>query len=474
MFMQQFFIKGLAHLSYLVGGKSTCAIVDPSRDIQIYLDAADKMSLTITHILQTHLHADFVSGHMDLAAKTGARIYVPKSAKCRFPHVAVSEGDAFDIEDMTFHVLETPGHTPEHISYVVTDYSRGSDPVAVFTGDTLFVGDVGRPDLFPGIAQKLASRLFHSLHDKILKLPPFCEVYTAHGAGSLCGRAMGAKRITTIGYEKKYNKALQIRKEKAFIESLTTNMPAAPDHFSRCSAINRDGPARVSKMPRIAAMDPETFHKAASRKNSIILDIRPYESFGGMHVPGSFHIDFGGNFSTFAGWILPPDRSILLVVESAAQADEAAVLLRRVGLDTIPGFLEGGMFAWAKAGLPVAHVCQVAAPELNKMLRKGAAVTILDVRAPGEYKFFHIEGAVNIPVHDLRMRHGEINKDAPVVVTCASGHRSSLAASLLLQRGFQNVWNLSGGMTGFAAAGFAPVCPMCVAPHGPGAPEKGK
>jgi len=225
MFVQQFFVKGLAHSSYLLGGSATCAIVDPRRDIDIYLEAAKDMGMKITHILETHLHADFISGHLDLAEATGAVIYAPKSARCQFRHKAVAEGDAFKIENMHIQVVETPGHTPEHISYIVTDTSRGSEPAAAFCGDTLFVGDVGRPDLFPGKAKDLAHKLYNSLHDKLMKLPDFCDVYPAHGAGSLCGRAMGAKRTSTIGYERKYNSALQIADRDAFIESLTTHMP---------------------------------------------------------------------------------------------------------------------------------------------------------------------------------------------------------------------------------------------------------
>src|SRR4030042_1546821 len=204
MFVQQFFVKGLAHSSYLLGGTNNCAIVDPRRDIDIYLQAAKDMGMKITHILETHLHADFVSGHMDLAEKTGAAIYAPKPARCSFKHTAVGEGDTFEIEYISIKVIETPGHTPEHISYIVTDKARGAEPVCVFCGDTLFVGDVGRPDLVPGRAKELASKLYDNLHTKLLKLPDFCEVYPAHGAGSLCGRAMSAKRTSTIGYERKY------------------------------------------------------------------------------------------------------------------------------------------------------------------------------------------------------------------------------------------------------------------------------
>jgi hydroxyacylglutathione hydrolase len=467
MIVHQFFVKGLAHSSYVLGGTKTCAVVDPQRDVQIYLDAAKSLGMTITHILETHLHADFISGHLDLAEKTGAQIFAPKAGKCAFDHVGLAEGDSVEIEDMVLGVLETRGHTPEHISYVVTDKARGQEPVAVFCGDTLFVGDVGRPDLFPGMAEELASSLFHNLHEKLLKLPDFCEVYPAHGAGSLCGRAMGAKRTSTIGYEKKYNGALQIRDRNEFIRSLTTNMPPAPDHFSRCSAINGKGPTLVRNLPVLEELAPEAFNEKVKGGNTIVLDVRSYDSFGGQHIPGSYHIDFGGNFATFAGWLLPPDASILLVTGDIVQPEEVAVWLRRVGLDQVVGYLGGGMFAWTTAGLPTGHVVQLSVEELHRMSTGEREMILVDVRAPREFEGFHIQGALNIPAPDLRTRYQELDPDVPTALVCSTGHRSSLGTSILKQHGFKNVFNIAGGMTGYSAAGYGPECPMCVAPHGP-------
>ena len=467
MFIQQFFVKGIAHSSYLLGGTHTCAIIDPRRDVQIYIDAAKQMEMTITHILETHLHADFISGHLELAEMTGAAVYAPLAGKCSFTHIGVSEGDTFDIEDMTLRVLETPGHTPEHVSYVVTDRARGADPAAVFCGDTLFVGDVGRPDLFPGIAGELASKLYDSLHKKLLKLPIYCEVYPAHGAGSLCGRAMGAKRTTTVGYEEKYNGALRIKDKKAFITSLTTNMPPAPDHFSRCSAVNGKGPALIDTLPPLLPLDPMAFNKRSRRKNTLVLDIRHYESFGGQHIPGAYHIDQGMNFSTFAGWILPPGADVLLVTDAPGQAAEAAVLLRRVGLDNIAGYLEGGMYEWAKAALPLEHVLQLSVAELHAKIKGRSHMTLVDVRSQREYETACIHGSINIPVPELRSRYDEIDRRHPVAVICNTGHRSSLGTSLLKQHDFKDVFNIAGGMTAYSAAGYAPQCPLCITAHGP-------
>lgn len=466
MLIQQFFVNGLSHISYLIRGSKICAIVDPKRDVQIYLDTAKAMRLKITHILETHLHADFISGHLDLAEKTGAKIYAPKSAKCEFEHVGLSEGDSIEIEDMEFKILENPGHTPEHMVYVAIDHSRGEDPVALFCGDTLFVGDVGRPDLFQGIAKELASRLYESLQ-KLAKLPDFCEVYPAHGAGSLCGRSMSAKRTSTIGYEKKYNYAFQTKDRNKFIELLTTDMPEPPDHFSRCSEVNRKGPTLVKDLPSPVPFDPTTFSKKAKEQNTVILDIRPFEAFGGQHIAGSYHIDLGGNFSTFAGWVIPPDVNILLVVERPEQAEEAVVQLRRVGLDRTVGYLNGGMYEWANAGLPMEHIPQLSAEELKKRITSGPAVTLVDVRAKREYMTGHIEGTVNIPAPGLRTRYRELDQKIPIVVICNTGHRSSLGASLLKQHGFKDVFNLAGGMTGYHAAGYGPECLICGAPHLP-------
>ena len=348
-------------------------------------------------------------------------------------------------------MIETPGHTPEHLSYVVVDESRGKEPVVVFCGDTLFVGDVGRPDLFPGRAKELASQLFISLK-KLKELPDFCEVLPAHGAGSLCGRAMGAKRRSTIGYEKKYNEALQIESEEDFIDSLTNEMPPVPDHFSRCSDINRKGPELVRNLDKINSLKPLEFAELAKSGDYAILDSRSYDAFGGQHIIDSYGIDFDGNFPTFSGWVVPPEKKILLVTPHRLEAEEVAIWLRRVGLDNIVGFLEGGMFEWAKDGLPTQHICQISAPELEN-IRNSEAIHILDVRAPYEFEEHHIEGAINISAPDLRERYKELDKEKGYYVICSTGHRSSLAISILLQKGFYHLVNVAGGMTGMGEFG---------------------
>jgi len=420
MLLKHFFVRKIAHSSYLLADKSYCAVIDPQRDVDVYITEARAMGVEITHILQTHLHADFVSGHMDLANKTGAKIHIAKSAQCTFDHVALSEGDSIELEDMLLQVLETPGHTPEHLSYVVIDKSRSDGPIGVFVGDTPFVGDVGRPDLFPDMAEELAQKLYHSLHDKLLKLPDYVEVYPAHGAGSLCGRAMGAKWRTTIGYERNFNPALQIKDKSAFVESLTQDMPPAPDHFSRCSDINRHGPALVTALPAMEELSPGQFRERMSAANIVLLDARGYHAFASQHIPGVWHLDLNGNFPTFAGWVLPTDKEILLIADDYEEALEVNTWARRVGVDSVVGYLDGGMVAWAVAGFKTSHIELASAEDLHDMITGAASFVLLDVRAPLEYADTHIKGAINIPVAELRTRHHELNKDKTTVLCISS------------------------------------------------------
>ena len=465
MLIQQIFTEKIAHSSYILSGDRTCAIIDPRRDTRIYLRSAKELGVRITHILVTHLHADFISGHLDLAERTGAPIYAPEKANCDFEHVPLKEGDTIPIEDIELDILETPGHTPEHISYVVVDTSRGEGPVALFCGDTMFVGDVGRPDLFPGRAEELASTLYDTLHEKLMKLPDFCEIYPAHGAGSLCGRAMASKRSSTMGYELNYNYALKIKDRGQFIESLTNNMPEAPDHFSRCTDINRVGPGLVKDLHSPEPLDNDMFNE--KMKRAVILDVRSFESFGGQHIPGAYHIDINSNFPTYSGWLLPPGKDILLVSDDHSQAFDACHQLRRVGMDKVEGYLETGMYGWVTGGLDTKHVPQISPSELHERINTGHKMTIIDVRAVSEYDDAHIEGAVNIPVYELRERYSELDAETENILICGSGQRSSMGCSILLQNGFSDVQNAAGGMTGYTAAGYGPECPMCVLPWAP-------
>ena len=466
MLLHHFFLNKIAYSSYILAGQKTCAVIDPQRDVDMYIEEARAMGVEITHILQTHLHADFISGHMDLAEKTGATIYVAKSAGCTFKHVSLTEGDTIEIENMVLRVIETPGHTPEHLCYVVTDTNRGESPIGVFVGDTLFVGDVGRPDLFPDIAKDLAAKLYHSLHDKLFKLPDYCEVYPAHGAGSLCGRAMGAKYLTTIGYERKYNPVMQIKDKETFIKSLTENMPPAPDHFSRCSDINRNGPTILPDLPLLEKMSVERFNNYLSEDNICVLDTRNYLAYGSQHIANAWHLDLNGNFPTFAGWVLPTDKNILIVADDHQKALEANTWAWRVGVDRIIGYLDGGIRSWVNSGLKTKSIQQISSEDLHELITNEPDIVLVDVRAPAEFEENHIKGAFNIPVANLRFRNNALDKNKLIVLLCSSGNRSSLGASILEQQGFTKLSNVAGGMTGYSAAGYSKMCTVCTNPHG--------
>lgn len=454
MIIRPFFIPGIAHSSYLIGGVSSCFIIDPARNPEPYIVAAEEEGFRISGILETHLHADFISGHLDLHALTNAPIYAPKSAECKFEHTPVKEGSTITLDDCIITVLETPGHTPEHVSYTVTHMSRGDEPVALFPGDTLFVGDVGRPDLFPGHARELASELYSSLHEKILKLPDYCEVYPAHGAGSFCGRALSAKRSTTIGYERRYNTALQIPDRESFIRELTENMPPSPDHFRRCSDINRKGPVLLSELPKPKPFSPRLIEEKLSEDICVIVDTRKYDAFGSVHIPNSWNIDKDVNFSTFAGWVLPSDRDFVLVLHQQEDFEDIVTKFQRVGLDRIMGYIQGGMQAWASSGKKIGQIRTISVHELNEMIIGRNSIRILDVRTAAEYAGSHISGSVNIHWPDLRTYHTELQPNEPIAVMCATGSRSGIACSILKRNGFTDVMNVAGGYNAWMAAGF--------------------
>lgn len=444
MHLKHFFVEGIAHSSYLLGGDRNCAIIDPSRDPGAYIEAATRLGLRITHVLVTHLHADFISGHMDIAEATGARIHAPAKAGCSFEHTPLADGDLVAIDRLSISVLETPGHTPEHISFVVRDLSRGEEPAALFCGDTVFVGDTGRPDIFPATAAELAERLYQSIHEKILDLPDSCLLLPSHGAGSMCGRSIKAMPFSTVGYERLSSPLLSAKRED-FVRVVTAGGPLVPDHFMRCGAVNAAGPALLSGLPDVPARPPDEFN-TMMRAGALVLDTRSYDAFGGMHVPDSLSIDLDGNFSIMSGWVVPPSRDILLVLGESSRAGEATAGLRRVGLDSITGYLSGGMYAWARSGLPVSRVYQVSPGELPAILEDGEGWKLIDVRSPAEYAAFHLRAAVNIPFADLRTRAGELLPNKPTLVMCGSGRRSILGASILLRGGLKTVFNLAGGL----------------------------
>ncbi len=454
MYFEQFYLGCLAHASYLLGSEGEGIVVDPQRDVEIYLEAAQKQGLAIRHIFETHLHADFVSGHRELAARTGATIYLSRAAGATFPHVAVDDGYKLQVGKLNLEVLATPGHTPESISLLVTDEENAQKPWAVLTGDTLFIGDVGRPDLSPTHTPvQLAGMLHDSLNQKLMTLPDGVLVYPAHGAGSLCGRNMRAERFSTIGTERLTNYALQIKDRDEFVRQMTSNLPARPDYFLEDAAINRAGAPALSDLPELKPIAPQEL-KAMLDKGAVALDVRPGDEFIAAHVPGSVSIPLSGQFASWAGAVLGLSAKPVLIAANAEQFSEARVRLARIGIEDVAGYLQGGVEGWREAGLPVAQVQQITAQELASRMASGS-IGVLDVRREAEFETGHIEGADWHPLDRFKAALPEIAKDAPIAVHCKGGYRSLIALSLLQRAGYHNVVDLAGGFDAWVGSGLA-------------------
>lgn len=461
MYFKQFYLGCLAHASYLIGSGGQAAVVDPQRDVDIYIGEAKQQGFTIKHVIETHLHADFVSGHRELAARTGAKIYFGAKANAKFEHVPVHEGDEIKIGTVILRFLETPGHTPESISVLVIDKEKSDEPEAVLTGDTLFIGDVGRPDLL-GVrmsAEELAGMLYDSLHNKLLKLPDHVKVYPAHGAGSLCGRNISSETSSTIGQQRRFNYALKEMPKEAFIKMMTVDLPEAPPYFSMDAQINREGPSLLDDLPTPPALSAGEVEAIRTRKKNefeigsyVILDTRPSAQYGVGHIPGSLNIGLGGQFASWAGTLIKPDAHIIIVAEDEERVREARTRLARVGLENVAGYLDGGIFAWDRAGLPLVPTEQINVDELNERIKEDSMLQIIDVRRSGEWQMGHIASAIHIPLHHLVENLAHVDKEKQVAVICAGGYRSSIATSLLEQQGFKHITNTVGGMGAWSNA----------------------
>ncbi|MBZ5701985.1 MAG: MBL fold metallo-hydrolase [Acidobacteriia bacterium] len=465
MEFQQFYLSCLAHASYLIGSDGIAAVVDPQRDVDIYLKEAARRSLRIQHIIETHLHADFVSGHVELARRTGAKIYLGAQAGATFPHVAVKDGDEIRIGRAVLRFLETPGHTVESVCVLVTDLERSEKPWAALTGDTLFIGDVGRPDLSPAhTPQQLAALLYDSLHGKLLTLPDDVLVYPAHGAGSLCGRQMSTDLSSTIGLQRKLNYALRTDSKEEFVRLLTEDLPERPGYFLRDAAINRSGAPALSDLPPLPGLSPAAFDAQRS-EGRIVLDTRPAAKYLPAHIPGSVQIALGGQFASWAGALLGVDARLLLVAEDFAAVAETRTRLARVGIEKLEGYLEGGILAWQKAGRPLETIPEISVEELHQKMRGGEDLQVLDVRRQGEWDSGHIAGAVLQPLNNLEKNLGGLDRARPLAVQCQGGYRSAIAASLLRRAGFRNIVNIAGGFSAWSACKL-PVATASNAPAG--------
>lgn len=462
MYFEQFYLTCLAHASYMIGSQGEAAVIDPQRDVDIYLEAAEEQGLRIRHIFETHLHADFVSGHKELAARTGAAIYIGEQAHAGFPHTPLRDGSEVRMGDVRIRTLETPGHTAESICLVVTDLEKSEEPWGVLTGDTLFIGDVGRPDLSPAhTPQDLAGLLYDSLHQKLLRLPDATLVYPAHGAGSLCGRSMRAERSSTIGTERLTNYALQFGSREEFIRQVTSNLPVRPGYFLQDAEINRSGAEALTDRPPLPALSLTDFQELLREKANVV-DVRPPEQFAVEHIPGSINIALSGQFATWAGTILGLGSKPVLVAESDAQVEEANLRMSRVGIEDVRGYLAGGIGEWKKAGLPLSSTTQISAQELQKKLKDGQ-VHVLDVRREGEWQAGHIAQVQQYALDAFPQGLPPVDDDrVPLAVHCKSGYRSMIACSLLERAGHRNILNLVGGFDAWHSAGLPEVAEHAV------------
>ena len=463
MYFQSFYLTCLAHASYMVGSEGLAAVVDPQRDVEIYIEEAKQQGLKIAYVIETHLHADFVSGHHELAERTGATICIGAKAGATFPHRDMRDGDKIEFGKCTLQFLETPGHTPESMCILLTDRERGNAPWAVLTGDTLFIGDVGRPDLSADhTPQQLAGMMYDSLHTKLFPLADDVEVYPAHGAGSLCGRSIGNERSSTIGKEKQFNYALQPMPREAFMQMLTADLPERPGYFSRDAEINRAGAEALQELPPLTALSPDEVEKRVGRpgvdagSGALILDTRPSSDFFASHVPGSVHIALSGQYASWAGALIGLDREIILVAEDLERTEESRMRLARVGIERITGYLEGGISAWQRSGRMVSQFAQVSAGELRQLLVREPGMQVVDVRRSAEWDAGHISQAKLLPLNKLAALLGSDSSTAnklfqnldvhrPIIVHCQGGYRSAIAASMLERAGFSMVVNVIGG-----------------------------
>lgn len=457
MYTQQFFVEGLGCASYLVGceGAGVAAVIDPDREVQKYLDAAQARGLRITHIIETHLHADHVSGNTELAARTGATIYLHEASQAIFLHQTLKEGDTFQLGHTRLSVLHTPGHTPESITLLVTDTTRAEEPWLALTGDTLFVGDVGRPDLVGlDAARGLAGEMYTSLFDKLLKQPDGLLIYPGHGAGSLCGKAIGSMRSTSLGFERRHNPALAPRAKDDFVQWDVDNLPEQPANVKRIKALNRAGPAQLGQVVARAL----SLHDALPhfQRGAALLDTRSKADYVAKHIPGSAHLEADAQLSNRIGFVLPPTVPVILLLNDPADYERVVYSLARVGYENVVGYLAASLNEWEAMGLPVTSgdIRDIEPTELHTLLQNGERPVVLDVREPWEYRSGHVPEAVLIPLGELPARVGELDTTRPIAVICASGSRSQSAAALLGQKNFQTVYNVIGGTSNWRMAGL--------------------
>ena len=453
MYFKQLVKEDLGCASYIVGCTSagTCAIVDPRLDmVDDILEITAAKCLQVKAIIETHNHADHVSGHGELSRRTGAEIYVHEQAGVKYPHKTLKDGDELQFGVARLHVIHTPGHRPEHIALAVSDTSRSSDPWLVLTGDSLFIGDIARPDLaVPG--EEGASELYDSIFNRLFQLDDGVEVYPAHVAGSLCGRGMSAKTSSTIGFERKHNTAAAPRSRTAFIHDMNENLPQRPPNMYNIVERNRDDFAHLEAPLSPRPLDAHTFRREMENE-AFVIDTRSPHAFGEEHIPGVINVYLhGSSFATRVGFVASPASRLLLVLNHQDELRPALDQLSVVGFDQVIGYLNGGMSSWLENDLPIQQLAQISTETLHSIRHD---LKILDVRDQSEWEEGHIKGALHIPYYFLVEHMQELDQSRPLAMICASGQRSSIACSLLQKHGFTQLFNVVGGMDAWYESGF--------------------
>ncbi|MBK9154962.1 MAG: MBL fold metallo-hydrolase [Chloracidobacterium sp.] len=449
MQFKQFYLGCLSHASYYIGSGDEAAIVDPQRDVQQYLDEADAHGQKIKYVIETHSHADFVSGHLELAKKTGAQIIYGQRANTQFPTLKVKDGDELSVGDVKLRFMETPGHTPEGITIVAEEKEGADGGVRVpkmFTGDTLFIGDVGRPDLVGSkgfTAQQMGEMLYDSLHDKILKLPDETEVYPAHGAGSLCGKSLSKETWSTLGEQRRFNYALQPMSKEEFVKIVAADQPEVPAYFPKSAARNLEGSVNLEDLPKPERMATEQIVEF----DGIVLDVRSSDQYGAGHVPNAINIWLKGQFASWSGTMIPIGTPIAIVADTQEEVDEAFMRLARVGHDTAAGYILMSDFTGERK-----KVEQISVEKVKEAAGNG--IQFVDVRRPAEHANGHAPGTLNIPLDRLANDFDQLDPEKPTYVICQSGYRSSLGTSILENAGFEKIYNVAGGTSAWMGAGL--------------------
>ena len=459
MHLRQFVLPGLGHISAVIAddARGLAAVVDPRRDVDIYLAEARARDLRISHVFETHLHNDYVSGARELSALTGAVHVIGAGAGLSGAFLGVRDGDIVDVGSLRFTALETPGHTPEHVSYAVADRSRAEEPATLFTGGSLLVGAVGRTDLLGARnARPFARAMFASLHEKLLLHHDHVTVLPTHGAGSLCSKSISSTPISTLGYERRHNPLLQVDEVEAFVDALLRDQPAYPRYFARMRATNQAGPRPIGSLPGPRPLSPEHVQELLAGEG-LLVDLRPPADHAVAHVPGSVSVPAGESFGTWLGWVVDPDRPLVLLLERPDDWDDAIRQALRVGFEHVVGHLQGGFPRWEESGAPVESSGRLTVGQLHELLAGPPgreAPLVVDVRQADEYARAHVPGSLHLMAGDLPARLAELPHGRAVAAICASGYRSSIAASLLRRAGFADVALVAGGVPAWRAAGF--------------------